>query len=269
MKMKENIGKTEITERSASARLEEFRKEQDGYLGPSFEPISAYYEHGAIVHYSASKESDARLEKGHFLLTDTGGHYKDGSTDITRTVALGEVSYQEKEDFTLVLRSMLRLMNAVFLEGCSGANLDCLAREVFWKERLNFNHGTGHGVGYLLNIHEPPINFRWKEGKNAAPALQKNMIITDEPGIYRAGRHGVRIENDLLVVEDTQNEFGKFLKFEPLTYVPIDLDAILPEKMSDEEKKMLNEYHAAVYEKVGMYLEENEREWLKRYTRPI
>ena len=267
--LKENIGKTEITERSASARLEEFRKEQDGYLGPSFEPISAYYEHGAIVHYSASKESDARLEKGHFLLTDTGGHYKDGSTDITRTVALGEVSYQEKEDFTLVLRSMLRLMNAVFLEGCSGANLDCLAREVFWKERLNFNHGTGHGVGYLLNIHEPPINFRWKEGKNAAPALQKNMIITDEPGIYRAGRHGVRIENDLLVVEDTQNEFGKFLKFEPLTYVPIDLDAILPEKMSDEEKKMLNEYHAAVYEKVGMYLEENEREWLKRYTRPI
>ena len=158
------------------------------------------------------------------------------------------MSYQEKEDFTLVLRSMLRLMNAVFLEGCSGANLDCLAREVFWKERLNFNHGTGHGVGYLLNIHEPPINFRWKEGKNAAPALQKNMII---------------------VVEDTQNEFGKFLKFEPLTYVPIDLDAILPEKMSDEEKKMLNEYHAAVYEKVGMYLEENEREWLKRYTRPI
>ena len=184
-------------------------------------------------------------------------------------MALGEVSYQEKEDFTLVLRAMLRLMNAVFLEGCSGANLDCLAREVFWKERLNFNHGTGHGVGYLLNIHEPPINFRWKEGKNAAPALQKNMIITDEPGIYRAGRHGVRIENDLLVVEDTQNEFGKFLKFEPLTYVPIDLDAILHEKMSDEEKKMLNEYHAAVYEKVGMYLEENEREWLKRYTRPI
>ena len=116
-----------------------------------------------------------------------------------------------------------------------------------------------------MNIHEPPINFRWKEGKNAAPALQKNMIITDEPGIYRAGRHGVRIENDLLVVEDSQNEFGKFLKFEPLTYVPIDLDAILHEKMSDEEKKMLNEYHAAVYEKVGMYLEENEREWLKRY----
>lgn len=267
--LKGNIGKTKITEISASDRLEAFRKEQDGYLGPSFEPISAYHEHGAIVHYSASKESDALLEEGHFLLTDTGGHYKDGSTDITRTVALGNVSRQEKEDFTLVLRSMLRLMNAVFLEGCSGANLDCIAREVFWKERLNFNHGTGHGVGYLLNIHEPPINFRWREGKKTAPPLQKNMVITDEPGIYREGQHGIRIENELLVVEDERNEFGKFLRFEPLTYVPIDLDAVLPEKMSDEEKQMLNEYHAAVYEKIKKYLDENERAWLKKYTRPI
>lgn len=267
--LKKNIGKIEITEISASDRLEAFRKEQDGYLGPSFEPISAYHEHGAIVHYSASEESYVLLKEGHFLLTDTGGHYKDGSTDITRTVALGDVSRQEKEDFTLVLRAMLRLMNAVFLEGCSGANLDCIAREVFWKERLNFNHGTGHGVGYLLNIHEPPINFRWREGKNPAPALEKNMVITDEPGIYREGLHGIRIENELLVAEDEQNEFGKFLHFEPLTFVPVDLDAVLPEKMNEEEKKMLNEYHYTVYEKLEKYLDEKERIWLKKYTRPI
>ena len=267
--LKKNIGRVEITELSASARLEGLRAEQEHFLGPSFGPISAYGEHGAIVHYSADEKSNVPLKEGKLFMTDTGGHYLEGSTDITRTVALGEVGTIEKEHFTLVARAMLRLANTVFLYGCSGANLDCIAREVFWKEGLNFNHGTGHGVGYLLNIHEGPINFRWKEGERPAPALEENMVITDEPGIYIEGSHGIRLENELLVRKTVKNEYGQFMNFEILTYVPIDLDAILPEKMSTEEKEMLNHYHKQVYEKVSPYLSEEERIWLKEYTRAV
>ena len=267
--LKKNIGRVEITELSASARLEGLRAEQEHFLGPSFGPISAYGEHGAIVHYSADEKSNVPLKEGKLFMTDTGGHYLEGSTDITRTVALGEVGNIEKEHFTLVARAMLRLANTVFLYGCSGANLDCIAREVFWKEGLNFNHGTGHGVGYLLNIHEGPINFRWKEGERPAPALEENMVITDEPGIYIEGSHGIRLENELLVRKSVKNEYGQFMNFEILTYVPIDLDAILPEKMSTEEKEMLNHYHKQVYEKVSPYLSEEERIWLKEYTRAV
>lgn len=259
----------ELTEITASEKLEEFRAEQEGYLGASFAPISAFAEHGAIVHYSATEESDIPLRREKLLLTDTGGHYLEGSTDITRTVAIGEVSLREKEDFTLVTRAMLRLMNSVFLYGCSGANLDCIAREVFWKKRVNFNHGTGHGVGYLTNVHEAPVNFRWKEGEKPSPVLEKNMVITDEPGIYIEGSHGIRIENELLVCEDERNGYGQFMKFEPLTFVPVDLDALLPEKMTEEERDMLNTYHRRVYEVVAPYLSEEERAWLKRYTRPV
>ena len=267
--LKKNIGRVEITELSASARLEGLRAEQEHFLGPSFGPISAYGEHGAIVHYSADEKSNVPLKEGKLFMTDTGGHYLEGSTDITRTVALGEVGNIEKEHFTLVARAMLRLANTVFLYGCSGANLDCIAREVFWKEGLNFNHGMGHGVGYLLNIHEGPINFRWKEGERPAPALEENMVITDEPGIYIEGSHGIRLENELLVRKTVKNEYGQFMNFEILTYVPIDLDAILPEKMSTEEKEMLNHYHKQVYEKVSPYLSEEERIWLKEYTRAV
>ena len=267
--LKKNIGRVEITELSASARLEGLRAEQEHFLGPSFGPISAYGEHWAIVHYSADEKSNVPLKEGKLFMTDTGGHYLEGSTDITRTVALGEVGNIEKEHFTLVARAMLRLANTVFLYGCSGANLDCIAREVFWKEGLNFNHGTGHGVGYLLNIHEGPINFRWKEGERPAPALEENMVITDEPGIYIEGSHGIRLENELLVRKTVKNEYGQFMNFEILTYVPIDLDAILPEKMSTEEKEMLNHYHKQVYEKVSPYLSEEERIWLKEYTRAV
>lgn len=267
--LKKNIGKMEITEISAAEKLEAFRREQGGYLEASFEPISAFAEHGAIVHYSASAESNAVLSEGKLLLTDTGGHYMEGSTDITRTVALGEVSQKEKEDFTLTARAMLRLMNTVFLHGCSGANLDCIAREIYWKKKVNFNHGTGHGVGYLLNVHEPPVNFRWKEGKTPAPVLEKNMVITDEPGIYIEGSHGIRLENELVVCEDEKNEYGQFMRFEPLTYVPIDLDALLPEQMTEEERIMLNDYHKKVFEVVAPYLNDEEKTWLKEYTRPV
>lgn len=258
-----------ITEISASERLERFRAEQEGYLGADFAPISAFAGHGAVVHYSATQESNAALHTGKMLLTDTGGHYWEGSTDITRTVALGEIPQREKEDFTLVARAMLRLMNTVFLHGCSGANLDCIAREAFWKERVNFNHGTGHGVGYLLSVHEPPVNFRWKEGERPAPALERGMVITDEPGIYIEDSHGVRLENELLVCEDEKNGYGQFMRFETVTFVPLDLDAILPERLTEEERGMLNAYHKAVYERISPYLDDDEKTWLREYTRPV
>ena len=267
--VKKNIGKIPMTEISASDKLEEFRSEQEGYLGASFAPISAFADHGAVIHYSATEESNAELREGKLFLTDTGGHYWEGSTDITRTIALGKVSRREKEHFTLVARAMLRLANTVFLHGCTGANLDCIAREIFWKERLNFNHGTGHGVGYLMNIHEAPVNFRWKEGNVPAQPLEKNMVISDEPGIYIEDSHGIRLENLLLVQEDEENEYGQFMKFEILTYVPIDLDALIPELMTQEEREMLNEYHRKVYELIGPHLNEEERTWLKEYTRPV
>ena len=267
--LKKNIGKIPMTEMSVSAKLEEFRSEQEGYLGASFAPISAFADHGAVIHYSATEETNVELKEGKLFLTDTGGHYWEGSTDITRTVALGEVGETEKEHFTLVARAMLRLANTVFLHGCTGANLDCIAREIFWKEKLNFNHGTGHGVGYLTNVHEAPINFRWKEGNFPAQPLEKNMVISDEPGIYIEDSHGIRLENLLLVQEDEENEYGQFMRFEILTWVPIDLDALLPERMTEEERSMLNDYHRRVYELIGPHLNEEEREWLKEYTRQI
>lgn len=267
--LKTNSGEFPVTELSASQKLEEFRAMQDEFIGPSFAPISAYGEHGAIVHYSADEESNVELKPGKLFMTDTGGHYLQGSTDITRTVAIGEAGQVGKEHFTLVVRAMLRLANTVFLHGCSGANLDCIAREVFWKKGLNFNHGTGHGVGYLLNIHEGPISFRWKEGKTPSQIFEKNMVITDEPGIYMKDSHGIRIENELLVTEADRNEYGQFMKFEVLTLVPIDLDALLPEQMTSEEREQLNNYHQLVYEKISPYLPEAEREWLKYYTRAV
>ena len=267
--LKTNSGEFPVTELSASQKLEEFRAMQDEFIGPSFAPISAYGEHGAIVHYSADEESNVELKPGKLFMTDTGGHYLQGSTDITRTVAIGEAGQVGKEHFTLVVRAMLRLANTVFLHGCSGANLDCIAREVFWKRGLNFNHGTGHGVGYLLNIHEGPINFRWKEGKTPSQTFEKNMVITDEPGLYIKNSHGIRIENELLVTEADHNEYGQFMKFEVLTLVPIDLDALLPEQMTFEEREQLNNYHQLVYKKISPYLPEAEKEWLKHYTRAV
>lgn len=267
--LKKNIGKIPVTEISAARKLEEFRACQEGFQGPSFSPISAAGEHGAIVHYSATEESDKELKEGTLYLSDTGGHYLEGSTDITRTVAFGSVPEEQKKHFTIVARAMLRLADAFFLYGSSGVTLDALAREVFWKERLNFNHGTGHGVGYLLNIHEPPINFRWREGRHPARVFEENMIITDEPGIYIEGSHGIRLENELLVRKDVKNEYGQFMHFEILTFVPIDLDALLPEEMSEEEKLLLNNYHQNVYEKISPYLNEEEKTWLRSATRPI
>lgn len=270
--LKKNIGKIQITELSASQKLESLRAEQEHFLGPSFAPISAYREHAAIVHYSATEESDVELKPEGMVLCDTGGHYLEGSTDITRTIVLGTLTEEEKVHFTTVLCSMLNLADAKFLYGCTGMSLDYVAREPFWRQNLNFNHGTGHGVGYLGNIHEPPARFFWKLSNTKPqiiPVLEPGMVITDEPGIYIEGSHGIRTENELLVSKGKANEYGQFLYFETLTFVPIDLDAVIPELMTKKERNLLNIYHKHVREKLMPYLAEEEQKWLEKYTREI
>ena len=269
--LKTNIGKMEISEISASDYLEERRKEQEHYLDLSFDTISAYGPHGAMMHYSATKESNAVLKPEGFLLVDSGGHYLEGTTDITRTFALGALTDEEKQHFTAVCRSNMNLANAKFLYGCCGINLDILARGPLWDLGIDYRCGTGHGVGHILNVHEGPNGFRWKivPERNDSGKLEEGMITTDEPGVYIEGKYGIRTENELICVKDEKNEYGQFMRFENITYVPIDLDAILPEEMSAKERRELNEYHQMVYEKVSPYLTDEEREWLKTYTRPI
>ncbi len=267
--LKENVGKIRITEISASDKLDEFRKEMGNFLRPSFEPISAFGEHAAMAHYSATPETEAELKKGSFLLTDTGAGFYEGSTDITRTYALGEVPQQLKDDFTLVAISNLNLASVQFLKGSCGLTLDYAARYPFWDRHIEFKHGTGHGVGYLLNIHEGPTGIRWRYRAGEIQELEKGMVLTDEPGIYVEGSHGIRLENELLVCEGEKNEFGQFMYFDTITLIPFDLDAINPEMMKEEEKKLLNDYHKKVYETLAPYLTEEESEWLKVYTREI
>ena len=267
--LKENVGKIEMTELSVANKLDEFRAELGNFIRPSFEPISSYGAHAAIVHYAPSPETDIPVLPKGLHLTDTGAGFYEGSTDITRTYVVGEITDQMKKDFTLVAISNLSLANAKFLYGCNGVILDAYARKPYWDRHLNFNHGTGHGVGYLLNIHEGPASFRWVYRKGNQCVIDEGMVITDEPGIYIEGSHGVRLENELLCVLDEVNEYGKFLKFEPITLVPFDLDAIDPDFMTPEERKQLNDYHKHVYEVIAPYLEEDEREYLAKYTREV
>ena len=267
--LKENYNKIRITEISASEKLDDFRREMGNYIRPSFEPISAYGAHGAIIHYSSTPETDVELKEGAFLLTDTGAGFFEGSTDITRTYALGEVPQILKDHFTLTAISNLNLANAKFLKGCTGMVLDYLARQPYWERNLNYLHGTGHGVGYLLNVHEGPCGFRWTHHPREAYPFEPGMIITDEPGVYIEGSHGVRLENEMLVREGEKNEYGQFLYFEIITLIPFDLDAINPKLMSEKDKKHLNDYHRRVYETIAPLLTEEEGEWLKKYTREI
>ncbi len=257
------------TEISASEKLEQLRIEQGDFICQSFEPICGFGPHGAIVHYSATEETNIPLGTGTLFLTDTGANFMQGSTDITRTTALGEITEQMKEDFTLVLQSNLRLGKAKFMHGCIGMNLDILARQPFWDRGINFYHGTGHGIGYLGNIHEPPSSFRWQYRKHEVHPFEAGMVVTNEPGIYIEGSHGVRIENELLVKNTELNEFGQFMCFEAITYVPIDLDAVKVEMLSDDDRLELNNYHKKVYEVIAPHLNEDERAWLKEYTREV
>lgn len=267
--LKKNVGKMEITEISAAEKLEEFRKEQEGYLWQSFEPICGSGEHAAIVHYAATPETNVPVVTDGLFLTDTGGGYMEGSTDITRTFAFGKLTDRMVADFTTVLLCNLRLARAVFMHGTCGYNLDILARMPAWERGINYNHGTGHGVGYLMNIHEAPSGFRIAIREREKAVIEPGMVITDEPGIYIEGSHGIRTENELLVCEKETTEYGQFLCFEPITYVPIDLDAVDPDMLTKEDKEQLNAYHAKVYELVSPHLDEEEKEWLKEYTRAI
>lgn len=269
--LKTNIGKMPITELSASEYLEGCRREQEGFLEPSFHTISAYGANAAMMHYSATEESDAKLEPEGFLLVDSGGHYYEGSTDITRTMALGPLTEEMRKHFTAVCRSNLNLADAKFLHGCSGRNLDILARGPLWEMNLDYKCGTGHGVGYLLNVHEGPNGFRWRvvpERKDSG-TLEEGMITTDEPGVYLEGKYGIRTENELVCHKGEKNEYGQFMYFETITYAPIDLDAIDTDEMTGREKKLLNDYHAMVYRVLSPYMTDEETKWLKQYTRAV
>ncbi len=265
--LKQNVGKIPMTEISASDYLEGLRREQEGCFDLSFDTICGYGEHGAIVHYSATKETDVELKPEGLLLVDSGGQYLEGTTDITRTFALGSVTDEMKTDFTRVLRSNLNLANAKFLYGCNGVNLDVLARQPLWEANLDYKHGTGHGVGHVLNVHEGPNGFHW--GRKYTTPLEEGMITTDEPGIYLEGKYGIRLENELICHKGEKNEYGQFMYFEVITLVPFDLDAIDVSQMNETEKRYLNEYHKYVYEKIAPLLTVEEAEWLKTYTRAI
>lgn len=268
--LKHQVGKETITEITAADHLENLRKEQEGFLEPSFETIAGYAAHGAIIHYGASKETDIPLKPENLFLVDSGGQYYDGTTDITRTFILGKVTEEQKFHYTTVVQSALALSNANFLHGCTGVNLDMISRMPFWKHSLDFKHGTGHGVGFLLNVHEGPQRFHWKAVTQGTETLfEEGMTITDEPGFYLEGKYGIRIENELICVKKEKNEFGQFMGFEIMTYAPIDLDGIDTKYMMPDEIKALNDYHAMVYEKIAPHLNEEEKTWLKEYTRPL
>ncbi len=247
------------TELSIDRKLTALRAEQDLYRGLSFDTIAAYGPHGAIVHYEATTESDVVLEPKGLLLLDSGAQYQDGTTDITRTIALGPLTNEERLDYTLVLKGHIRLALTKFPDGISGTQIDALARYAMWQHGINYGHGTGHGVGSYLCVHEGPHQIRhtWKP----AP-LHAGMTVTNEPGIYRQGKHGVRIENTMLIVEDGETEFGRFLHLEPLTLCPIDLTPVIWDMMTPEEITYLNTYHKKVYDELSPLLEEEERQWL-------
>lgn len=264
--LKKNIGGQEITEMSAAEKLESFRKEWADYMEPSFNTISAYEANAAMMHYSANKDSNSQLAPRNLLLVDSGGQYIDGTTDITRTFVLGECSGEVKEHFTLVLKGMLSLSMIKFMYGITGTNLDILARRPVWSRGIDYKCGTGHGVGFLLNVHEGPHSIRWQYNPQV---LEAGMTVTNEPGVYIQGSHGIRLENELIVRNAEKTDFGQFMTFETMTYAPLDLDGVVTELLNEEEKEFLNNYHQIVFEKISPFLSEEEKKWLKEYTRKI
>ena len=261
-----------LGEIEAEEKLEGFRKEQPEYLSPSFDTICAYGKNAAMMHYKAMPGVDAAIEKRGFLLIDSGGQYVSGTTDITRTFAMGPLSDVQRMHFTAVLRSVIRLASAHFLSGMAGKGLDVLARGPIWDLGIDYRCGTGHGVGFRLGVHEGPNSFRWHSSplKMEETVIQPGMVTTDEPGIYLEEQYGIRTENELLCKVREENEYGTFLEFETVTYVPVDLDAVVPEQMSQEERNWLNQYHAEVYRRMLPHMaDDNEKEWLKYATRAI
>ncbi|MGL5415713.1 MAG: aminopeptidase P family protein [Clostridium sp.] len=265
--LKENIKKEKITEISASEKMTELRSKLDLFKGTSFDSICGHKEHGAMMHYSATKESNYELEGKGFLLLDSGGQYLDGTTDITRTFILGELTKEERDDYTLVLKGHINLAITKFLKGTSGSNLDIRARMPLWEKGVDYKCGTGHGVGFFLNVHEGPQSI--SPVPNTVK-LELGMILTNEPGIYREGSHGIRTENTMLVVKESEDlGFGEFYKFETISYCPIDIDGLNVDLLNEVEKEWINEYHKKVYEKISIFLNEDEKKFLKLYTRGI
>ena len=264
--LEEAVPSGKETELSVDRKLHEFRAAQPLYMGESFDTIAGYKEHGAIVHYSATPESDVPLQPKGFLLLDSGAQYLDGTTDITRTIALGELTEEEKTDYTLILKGHIALAMAKFPVGTRGAQLDVLARTPIWKYGMNFLHGTGHGVGHFLSVHEGPQSIRMNENP---VVLQPGMVTSNEPGVYKAGSHGIRTENLTLVCKDKEGMFGDYLKFETITLCPICKKGIVKEMLTNEEIEWLNNYHQIVYEKLSPNLNEEEKVWLQEATASI
>lgn len=259
------VGKEPMTEMSASDRLEEYRREIPEFRDLSFTTISAYGANAAMMHYQPSHEREVELKAEHMLLVDSGAQYNGGTTDVTRTIVLGELTDEEKHDFTLTAISMLRLLNAKFLYGCTGRNLDILARERMWNEGMDYKCGTGHGVGYILNVHEGPQGIRWKALENEA-VLEAGMDISDEPGVYKAGKFGIRTENILVVKQGAHTADGQFMEFENLTIVPIDDKGIDRSIMTENELAQYISFQTFVYNTLKPYLSQEEAEWLKEYS---
>ena len=258
-----------LTELGAAGQLEELRKAGEHYLGQSFAPIIAFGANGAIVHYEPEPETEAKIlfGRGEYLLADTGGHYLEGTTDITRTVSLGKPDEEKRKLYTAVLRGHLQLLDAHFIEDAPGSSLDQLAREPLYRLGYDYRHGTGHGVGFVLNVHEGPNAFRMKY--TAQNKIRENMVTSDEPGVYLEGRFGIRLESLIVSVFEKESEYGRFLAFRPLTMVPFDRDSIESAFLSEENLAVLNEYHETVYKTISPFLNEEEREWLRRETAPI
>ena len=267
--LKTRVGKEPVTELSAAAKLAAFRAQQPDFLDLSFETIAGYGPHGAIVHYDPTPETDVPLRPEGLLLVDSGAHYLQGTTDVTRTVALGPVTDEERTMFTLVLKGHLALSAARFPHGVTGENLDVLARLPLWERGLDYNHGTGHGVGYILSVHEGPQNFRWRSPDGRRYPLEEGMVISNEPGYYAAGKFGVRHENLVLVRTGETTEYGQFLYLEPLTMAPFDRDAIDVSLLTEQELAQLNDYHRRVYDTVSPLLPAEEQAWLAQATAPL
>ena len=269
--LKQNAGKVEMTEISIAECVKGFRQAQKGFVEESFTTIAGYGPHGAVIHYHATESTNAKIQPEGLLLVDSGGQYLEGTTDITRTFAMGPVTEEEKRHFTTVLKGNLRLGAVKFKEGCTGENLDMVARQPLWEEGLDYNHGTGHGIGFVLNVHEVPARINWKgrPGYGENDPFKPGMIVSNEPGFYKEGAHGVRLENLILCQEAETTEYGRFLNFETLTIVPFDLDAVDVTLLDSKEKQLLNDYHSRVYNELSAYMTEEELVWLKTATRAI
>lgn len=268
--LKENVGKIPMTELSAARYMDQLRRDTEGFLDLSFPTICAYRENAAMMHYQATTKQDKEIQAEGMLLIDSGGQYMGGTTDVTRTYCLGEVTAEMKDHYTAVVVGMLRLLNGKFLYGCTGRNLDILARGPLWDMGIDYKCGTGHGIGYILNVHEGPQNIRWRFSEGMEEViLEEGMVLSNEPGVYKAGSHGIRIENIMAVKKGIKNEDGQFMEFEGLTYAPIDLQLINPDKMEKRDILNLNRYHRQVYERIAPLMTEEEKNWLQEVTKEI